>query len=82
MDDFTAEMFATGRNFDSSESTSQRPNNDQNDDQNDDNDKQPEPKAESSSQKTGLRGGLAAIRQKASLQDRLVEKYIELPEPL
>lgn len=78
MDDFTAEMFATGRNFDSSESSSQRPNNDQNDGY----DKQPEPKAESSSQKTGLRGGLAAIRQKASLQDRLVEKYIELPEPL
>ncbi|KAG5767765.1 hypothetical protein H9Q73_014051 [Fusarium xylarioides] len=73
MDDFTAEMFATGRNFDSSESSSQRPNNDQNDD----NDKQPEAKAEPSSQKTGLRGGLAAIRQKASLQDRLVEKLLQ-----
>lgn len=24
----------------------------------------------------GLRGGLAAIREKASLQDRLVEKYL------
>jgi len=78
MDDFTAEMFASGRNFDSPESSSQRPNNDHNDD----NGKQPEPKAEPSSQKTGLRGGFAAIRQKASLQDRLVEKYIELPEPL
>lgn len=86
MDDFTAEMFATGRAFDPPEDPRRRRGND------DDDDKTPVPDADSSSspnlpprpesppQKKGLRGGFAAIRQKASIQDRLVEKYAERSE--
>ncbi|KAM0554980.1 hypothetical protein ACHAPJ_006328 [Fusarium lateritium] len=86
MDDFTAEIIASGRAFDSPERSSRS----RNDDDDHDDDKTPVPEAEPNSpppvlpprpvtppQKTGLRGGLAAIRQKASLQDRLVEKLLQ-----
>jgi hypothetical protein len=82
MDDFTAEMLATGRALDSPEDSHRRRGGHDGDD-----DKTPVADADSNSppnlpsgsgtpsQKTGLRGGFAAIRQKASIQDRLVEKY-------
>jgi hypothetical protein len=73
MDDFTAEMFASGHVFDSPEGSSQRGNNSRDDDD----DKKLESDSHAPAQKTGLRGGFAAIRQKANLQDRLVEKYIQ-----
>ncbi|KAI6752806.1 hypothetical protein HG530_013558 [Fusarium avenaceum] len=73
MDDFTAEMFASGHVFDSPEGSSQRRNNGRDDDD----DKKLESDSHAPAQKTGLRGGFAAIRQKASLQDRLVEKLLQ-----
>lgn len=81
MDDFTAEMLASGRTFEHLEDPRRRHGHD------DDDSKTPVPDTDSNSppnlpprpesppQKTGLRGGLAAIRQKANIQDRLVEKY-------
>jgi hypothetical protein len=75
MDDFTAEMLASGRTFEHPEDPRRRRGHD------DDDSKTPVPDTDSNSppnlppQQTGLRGGLAAIRQKASIQDRLVEKY-------
>lgn len=82
MDDFATELVASGRAFDSPDSSERReylqvsqmmstP---------DTNDKaHREPTAmlapeTPTPQRTGLRGGLAAIREKANMQDRLVEK--------
>ncbi|KAH7003461.1 integral peroxisomal membrane peroxin-domain-containing protein [Fusarium venenatum] len=83
MDDFTAEILAAGRGLDSTEDSRRRRGH------GDDDDKTPAAGADSNSpsntpsgsetpsQKTGLRGGFAAIRQKANIQDRLVEKLLQ-----
>ncbi|KAM5352509.1 hypothetical protein ACJ41O_005231 [Fusarium nematophilum] len=85
MDDFTTEIIASGRAFDSPE-TPERRRNDDDQDQEESPVVEPEatspeppapPRPVTPPQKTGLRGGLAAIRQKASLQDRLVEKLLQ-----
>ncbi|KAF4983320.1 hypothetical protein FZEAL_1258 [Fusarium zealandicum] len=80
MDDFTTEILASGRAFDSPESPERRRDYDEHHES-------PLPGSEATSsapprpptptQKTGLRGGFAAIRHKASLQDRLVEKLLQ-----
>lgn len=81
MDDFTAEMLASGRPFEHPEDPRRRRGHDDDDSKTPvpDTDSNPPPnlppRPESPPQKTGLRGGLAAIRQKANIQDRLVEKY-------
>lgn len=61
MDDFTAEMIASGQ--DNTNSPEQKRH-------------KHESSSESASKtpRTGLRGGIAAIRERASIQDRLVEK--------
>lgn len=67
MDDFTAEIIAAGQDRSPQGSS----------------DCQPEPPkttpTSSPSQKKGLRGGLAAIREKAGIQDRLVERHASPP---
>lgn len=77
MDDFTTEIIASGRAFDSPESPERHRRVSDGS-----HDEEPAVEAEATTtappQKTGLRGGLAAIRQKASLQDRLVEKFVVL----
>jgi hypothetical protein len=76
MDDFTTEIIASGRAFDSPESPERHR---RVSDGSHDEEPAVEPEATPAPpQKTGLRGGLAAIRQKASLQDRLVEKFVVL----
>jgi hypothetical protein len=88
MDDFTAEMLATGRSVDSTEDSRRRRGNGDDDDKTsvtgtDSNSPSNIPSgSETPPQKTGLRGGFAAIRQKANIQDRLVEKYAGHPELL
>ncbi|KAI9167722.1 Peroxisomal membrane protein PEX29 [Paramyrothecium foliicola] len=75
MDDFTAEMLA-GAQYDGSPQSPERPRA---------RDIVVEPAAEpgpqpepaTPPQRTGLRGGLAAIRERASIQDRLVEKLLQ-----
>ncbi|RSL66919.1 hypothetical protein CEP54_003530 [Fusarium duplospermum] len=83
MDDFTTEIIASGRAFDSPESPERhRRVSDGSHDEDpavepESTTPAPPPRSVTPPQKTGLRGGLAAIRQKASLQDRLVEKLLQ-----
>lgn len=63
MDDFTAEILATGQ--DNTGSPEQKRSK---------HESPAELASKSPPQRTGLRGGIAAIREKASIQDRLVEK--------
>ncbi|KEY68930.1 hypothetical protein S7711_04597 [Stachybotrys chartarum IBT 7711] len=75
MDDFTAEILASRQDEDNRAFASleqQRPLVPEPDPEVD-----PEPPATPSQHKGGLRGGLAAIREKANIQDRLVEKLLE-----
>jgi hypothetical protein len=72
MDDFTAEILASRQDEDNrafSSPEQQRPLVPEPDPEVD-----PEPPATPSQHMGGLRGGLAAIREKANIQDRLVEK--------
>jgi hypothetical protein len=72
MDDFTAEILASRQDEDNRAFASleqQRPLVPEPDPEVD-----PEPPATPSQHKGGLRGGLAAIREKANIQDRFVEK--------
>lgn len=63
MDDFTAEMMASGQ--DETATPPQSP----------EDRRRPEPEPPTPPpQRSGLRGGIAAFREKASLQDRLVER--------
>ncbi|KAJ4157366.1 Peroxisome size and maintenance regulator [Fusarium falciforme] len=76
MDDFTTEIIASGRAFDSPESP-ERHRRISDGSRDEEPDVEAEATTQAPPQKTGLRGGLAAIRQKASLQDRLVEKLLQ-----
>lgn len=71
MDDFTAELLASGQDFDSPRTPEQSRDIDESPRSDPDPDRPVTPP-----HRTGLRGGIAAIREKASLQDRLVEKFV------
>lgn len=69
MDDFTAEILATGQDNTSQPSSSPER-------KRDDRTSRPPSIVGTPPQKSGLRGGIAALREKASIQDRLVEKSV------
>ncbi|KAK7431689.1 Peroxisome size and maintenance regulator [Neonectria magnoliae] len=81
MDDFTAELLASGQDFDAAD-TPERPRGDNLQARTDSRPgRSATPPPVTPPQRSGLRGGIAAIREKASLQDRLIEKLLQQVVP-
>lgn len=69
MDDFTSELLAGAKDDTAPPPLPARPRDDA------------EPAGPSTPQRSGFRGGFAAIREKANVQDRLVEKSASSTAP-
>ncbi|KPM44759.1 hypothetical protein AK830_g1812 [Neonectria ditissima] len=80
MDDFTAELLASGQDYDAEHPDRPRDNNLQSRTSSRPGRSATPPPA-TPPQRSGLRGGIAAIREKASLQDRLIEKLLQQVVP-